>query len=98
MTTSPAHVPAASTSSTGRPRVVIIGSGFGGLFAAQALRRLGPRGLAALREVVDREKRLAGESGAGAHARSSAAHAHALEALALATVSGAAPSGGLVAV
>lgn len=24
---------------TGRPRVVIVGSGFGGLFAAQALRR-----------------------------------------------------------
>ncbi|MGY1784611.1 NAD(P)/FAD-dependent oxidoreductase [Geodermatophilus sp. SYSU D00698] len=35
MTTSPA--PTAS-SSTGRPRVVIIGSGFGGLFAAKALR------------------------------------------------------------
>src|SRR3954468_4716775 len=39
MTTSPARVPAANESSTGRPRVVIIGSGFGGLFAAQALRR-----------------------------------------------------------
>jgi NADH dehydrogenase len=39
MTTSPARVPAASPSSAGRPRVVIIGSGFGGLFAAQRLRR-----------------------------------------------------------
>ena len=38
MTTSPAHVPAVSDSSSGRPRVVIIGTGFGGLFAAQALR------------------------------------------------------------
>ena len=38
MTTSPARVPAASDNSGGRPRVVIIGSGFGGLFAAQALR------------------------------------------------------------
>jgi NADH dehydrogenase len=38
MTTSPAHVPA-SPSHGGRPRVVIIGSGFGGLFAAQRLRR-----------------------------------------------------------
>jgi NADH dehydrogenase len=39
MTTSPARIPAASAPSTGRPRVVIIGSGFGGLFAAQALRK-----------------------------------------------------------
>jgi NADH dehydrogenase len=39
MTTSPAQVPAPSDPSNGRPRVVIIGSGFGGLFAAQALRR-----------------------------------------------------------
>ncbi len=38
MTTSPAQVPATSDPSRGRPRVVIIGSGFGGLFAAQALR------------------------------------------------------------
>ncbi|MCW2701916.1 MAG: dehydrogenase, FAD-containing subunit [Blastococcus sp.] len=38
MTTSPARVPAVSEASGGRPRVVIIGSGFGGLFAAQALR------------------------------------------------------------
>jgi NADH dehydrogenase len=38
MTTSPARVPA-SGSSGDRPRVVIIGSGFGGLFAAQSLRR-----------------------------------------------------------
>jgi NADH dehydrogenase len=39
MTTSPAPVPAASDSHGGRPRVVIIGSGFGGLFAAQSLRK-----------------------------------------------------------
>jgi len=39
MTTSPAQVPATSDPSSGRPRVVIIGSGFGGLFTAQALRR-----------------------------------------------------------
>jgi NADH dehydrogenase len=39
MTTSAASVPVPSDSSAGRPRVVIIGSGFGGLFAAQALRR-----------------------------------------------------------
>ena len=39
MTTSSAQVPAVSDSSSGRPRVVIIGSGFGGLFAAQALRK-----------------------------------------------------------
>jgi NADH:ubiquinone reductase (H+-translocating) len=39
MTTSPARVPSASTSQTGRPRVVIVGSGFGGLFAAQRLRK-----------------------------------------------------------
>ena len=38
MTTSAASVPSRSDSSSGRPRVVIIGSGFGGLFAAQALR------------------------------------------------------------
>src|SRR5829696_8194142 len=38
MTTSPARVPAAP-SQGGRPRVVIIGSGFGGLFAAQRLRK-----------------------------------------------------------
>src|SRR3954467_15955036 len=37
MTTSP--VQAGSQSSTGRPRVVIVGTGFGGLFAAQALRK-----------------------------------------------------------
>src|SRR3954462_6480724 len=37
MTTSP--VQAGSPSSTGRPRVVIVGTGFGGLFAAQALRK-----------------------------------------------------------
>jgi NADH dehydrogenase len=39
MTTSPARVPAVGDSSGGRPRVVVIGSGFGGLFAAQALRK-----------------------------------------------------------
>jgi NADH dehydrogenase len=39
MTTSPARVPAASPSHGDRPRVVIIGSGFGGLFAAQRLRK-----------------------------------------------------------
>src|SRR5687767_15993066 len=39
MTTSPARVPAGHDSPSGRPRVVIIGSGFGGLFAAQALRK-----------------------------------------------------------
>jgi NADH dehydrogenase len=39
MTASPAQLPAGSTSEGGRPRVVIIGSGFGGLFAAKALKR-----------------------------------------------------------
>src|SRR5688500_2764166 len=39
MTTSPARVPAASGSSGDRPRVVIIGSGFGGLFAGTPLRK-----------------------------------------------------------
>ncbi len=38
MTTSEATVPAAPGSAAGRPRVVIIGSGFGGLFAARALK------------------------------------------------------------
>jgi NADH dehydrogenase len=38
MTTSPAPAPAADQRS-GRPRVVIIGSGFGGLFAAKRLRK-----------------------------------------------------------
>ncbi len=38
MTTSRASVPPASETPGGRPRVVIIGSGFGGLFAAQRLR------------------------------------------------------------
>jgi len=38
MTTSPARVPAASDQHGRRPRVVIIGSGFGGLFTAQRLR------------------------------------------------------------
>jgi NADH:ubiquinone reductase (H+-translocating) len=39
MTTSPADVRAESGSALRRPRVVIVGSGFGGLFAAQALKR-----------------------------------------------------------
>src|SRR6478736_2976793 len=39
MTTSPARVPAASEPDDARPRVVIIGTGFGGLFAARALAR-----------------------------------------------------------
>src|SRR3954470_23256542 len=37
MTTSPVPTVEPSNPSTGRPRVVIVGSGFGGLFAAQAL-------------------------------------------------------------
>ncbi|MGY2082206.1 NAD(P)/FAD-dependent oxidoreductase [Blastococcus sp. SYSU DS0539] len=37
MTTSPAQAPAPTDSPGGRPRVVIVGSGFGGLFAARAL-------------------------------------------------------------
>src|SRR3712207_7066405 len=39
MTTSPVHTSDAREPSTGRPRVVIVGSGFGGLFAAQRLRK-----------------------------------------------------------
>jgi NADH dehydrogenase len=39
MTTSAARVPAGSDTSEERPRVVVIGSGFGGLFATQALRK-----------------------------------------------------------
>src|SRR4051794_40573929 len=39
MTTSPTGTRPGSESATGRPRVVIVGSGFGGLFAAQALRK-----------------------------------------------------------
>ena len=39
MTSSPAGLPVTSDSPGGRPRVVVIGSGFGGLFAAQALRK-----------------------------------------------------------
>src|SRR4028118_259597 len=38
MATSPGTDPVGASSS-GRPRVVIVGSGFGGLFAAQALRK-----------------------------------------------------------
>ncbi len=37
MTTSPAPT-APGTTTNGRPRVVVVGSGFGGLFAAKALR------------------------------------------------------------
>jgi HEAT repeat protein len=59
--------------------------------AAHALRRLGPRGLAALREVLDAEESRARADGAGAHARPTAAAAHAREALALAAVSADAP-------
>ena len=54
--------------------------------AAQALRRLGSTGLAALRAVVDYEDAQARQSGAGAHARPTGAVAHAREALALAAV------------
>ena len=39
MTTSPARATEPSNPSTGRPRVVIVGTGFGGLFTAQALRK-----------------------------------------------------------
>ncbi|MGY2128595.1 NAD(P)/FAD-dependent oxidoreductase [Blastococcus sp. SYSU DS0617] len=39
MTTSPTRAPAGRENGSGRPRVVIIGSGFGGLFAAKALKR-----------------------------------------------------------
>jgi NADH dehydrogenase len=39
MTTSPAPSSVGSDPDGGRPRVVIVGSGFGGLFAAQALRK-----------------------------------------------------------
>jgi NADH:quinone reductase (non-electrogenic) len=40
MTTSPAGVrPASDTDAPARPRVVVVGTGFGGLFAAQALKR-----------------------------------------------------------
>src|SRR3954466_2261970 len=39
MTTSPTGTRPGSESATGRPRVVIVGSGFGGLFAAQRLKK-----------------------------------------------------------
>src|SRR3954470_15857817 len=39
MTTSPAPAPVAADQRSGRSRVVIIGSGFGGLFAAKRLRK-----------------------------------------------------------
>jgi NADH dehydrogenase len=39
MTTSPASAPVGSEPHGGRPRVVIVGTGFGGLFAARALHR-----------------------------------------------------------
>jgi HEAT repeat protein len=60
--------------------------------AAHGLRRLGPKGLAALQAVVDEEQRRAAEAGAGAHAKPSSAAAHAQEALSLAAVSAAAPA------
>jgi HEAT repeat protein len=52
--------------------------------AAHALRRLGPAGLTALREVVEQESAAAGDR--GAHARPSPRTAHAEEALALAAI------------
>jgi HEAT repeat protein len=57
--------------------------------AAQALRRLGPAGLHALRSLLDEEATRARDTGAGAHARPTSAAAHAREALALAAVSSA---------
>ena len=39
MTTAATRAPSGRGSDGGRPRVVIIGSGFGGLFAAKALKR-----------------------------------------------------------
>src|SRR5436305_9301898 len=39
MPTSPAGLRPDSENASGRPRVVIVGTGFGGLFAAQALKR-----------------------------------------------------------
>ncbi|MEV8507069.1 HEAT repeat domain-containing protein [Actinoplanes sp. NPDC051475] len=57
--------------------------------AAHALRRIGPAGLDALREAVDRDRACAEANGAGAHAQRSAAALHAEEALALAGVLGA---------
>ncbi len=60
--------------------------------AAHALRRLGPRGLAALREVLDAERHRARTDGTGAHAPPASAAAHAREALALAAVSADAPA------
>jgi HEAT repeat protein len=60
--------------------------------AAHALRRLGPRGLDALRAVLDDEEQRSRTSGAGAHARPSPATAHAREALALATVAAGTPA------
>src|ERR687885_1738072 len=39
MTTSRASASPSSQTATGRPRVVVVGSGFGGLFAAQALKK-----------------------------------------------------------
>ncbi len=60
--------------------------------AAHALRRLGPRGLEALRAVLDAEREKARAGGAGAHAQPTPPAAHAREALALAEVSAAAPA------
>ena len=65
--------------------------------AAHALRRLGPRGLAALRAVLDDERDRDRATGVGAHARPSTAAAHAREALAMAAVT-AGPAAAAVAV
>ncbi|MEV6601023.1 HEAT repeat domain-containing protein [Actinoplanes sp. NPDC051346] len=54
--------------------------------AAHALRRIGPAGLEALRDVVTAEQSRAEAGGAGAHAQRSTAACHAEEALALAGV------------
>ncbi|GGQ50242.1 HEAT repeat domain-containing protein [Couchioplanes azureus] len=54
--------------------------------AAHALRRIGPAGLEALRDVIASERAAAQAAGMGAHAQRSAAAGHAEEALALAEV------------
>ena len=64
--------------------------------AAQALRRLGGTGLAALRAVIEQEAEQQRTAGAGAHAQPSSAAGHAREALALAAIATA--SGELVGV
>jgi HEAT repeat protein len=54
--------------------------------AAQALRRLGPVGVRALRAVLDDEAAAIRATGAGAHAAPSSAASHAQEALAMAEI------------